>query len=107
MEQYPSITRAYYNFETPRPRFRFVRDKFERILSFDSVVLIHAFFSLLGCVVLLQLCSCVRFYPSPYSRFDCVNCLRRKKLQFVEIPHNWDIDIRKTTVTLKFDRWNN
>jgi hypothetical protein len=28
MEQYPSITRAYYNFETPRPRFRFVRDKF-------------------------------------------------------------------------------
>jgi hypothetical protein len=30
-------------------------------------------------------------------------CVIRKRLQFVEIPHNWNIDIRKTTVTLMFD----
>jgi hypothetical protein len=60
MEQYPSITRAYYNFETPRPRFRFVRDKFERILSFDSVVLIHAFFFsawVCGVAAIVLLCA--------------------------------------------------
>jgi hypothetical protein len=34
-----------------------------------------------------------------------INYVRRERLQFVEIPHNWDIDIRKTIVALKFDLW--
>jgi hypothetical protein len=38
-------------------------------LSCDSVILIRTLSSLLVCVVLLQLCSCVRFYSSPYFRF--------------------------------------
>jgi hypothetical protein len=40
-------------------------------LSCDYVVLIHVLSSLLVCVVLLQLCSCLCFYLPPYSIFDC------------------------------------
>jgi hypothetical protein len=72
-------------------------------LSCDSIVLIHTLSSLLVCVVLLQLCSCVRFYSLLTLDLAVINCVRCKRLQFVEIPHNWDIDIRKTNMVLKFD----
>jgi hypothetical protein len=53
------------------------------------------------CVVLL----CAYSIPSLALVLIVINCIRRERLQFVEIPQNWDIDIRKTTVTLKFDLW--
>jgi hypothetical protein len=40
-------------------------------LSCDSIVLICVLSSLLVCLVLLHLCSCVRFYSRPYFGFDC------------------------------------
>jgi hypothetical protein len=71
MEQYPSITRAYYNFETRDHTFDLLERDLSAFFSCDSVVLIRALSSLLVCVVLLQLCSCACFYSPPYSRFDC------------------------------------
>ena len=75
-------------------------------LSCDFVVLIVR--SLCLCVVLLQLCSCVVVCVSTSHltpNLIMINCVRRERLQFVEIPHSWDIDITKTTMTLKFDLW--
>jgi hypothetical protein len=34
-----------------------------------------------------------------------ITCVRRERLQRVEIPHKWDLIIRKTYVALKFDLW--
>jgi hypothetical protein len=77
-------------------------------LSCDFVVLIRALSSLLMCVVLLQLWSCVVVCVSTSHltlNLIVINCVRRERLQFVEVPHSWDIDIRKTNVSLKFDLW--
>jgi hypothetical protein len=37
----------------------------------------------------------VCFYSHPYSILIANNCVRRERLQFVEIPHNEIVDIRK------------
>jgi hypothetical protein len=61
MEQYLSITRAYYN---PRLRdhgFDLLERDLSVFLSCDSAILIRALSSLLVSVVLLQLSSCVYF----------------------------------------------
>jgi hypothetical protein len=50
--------------------FDLLERDFSVFLSYDCVILIRVLSSLLMCVVLLQLCSCVRFY-SPHSRFYC------------------------------------
>jgi hypothetical protein len=46
---------------------------------------------------------CAYSIPSLSLVLIVTNYVRRERLQFVEIPHSWDIDIRKATVTLKFD----
>jgi hypothetical protein len=45
--------------------------------------------SLFTCVrVVAVLCSCMRFYSHAYYVLIVINCVRRERLQFVEIPHN-------------------
>jgi hypothetical protein len=93
---------------TPRLRshaFDLLMRDLSAFLSCDSIVLICVLSSLLVCVVLLQLCSCVCFDSLLTLDLIVINCVRHERLQFVEISHNWDIDIRKTTMTLKFDLW--
>jgi hypothetical protein len=70
-----------------------------------TLILVRALSSLLVCVVLLQLWSCMCFYSLLTPDLIVINCVRHERLQFMEIPHNWDIDIRKTNVVLKFDIW--
>jgi hypothetical protein len=57
-----------------------------------------ALFSLLVCVMLLQLYSCVcvlSSYSLPYSGFYCDICVRRERLQLVKISHKRDLDISR------------
>jgi hypothetical protein len=101
----PCILWANYNSKTPRPRFWFVRERFERILEmwlcrFDSCALFFA------CVcVVVALCSCVLLYSHPYSRFDCNHLCKAWGTPICGDSSQRDIDIRKTTVALKFDLW--
>jgi hypothetical protein len=85
-----------------------VFDLLERDLSAflrcDSVVLIRALSSLLVCVV-VALCSCVLIYSPPYSRFDCNHLCKAWGTPICGESWQRDIDIRKTTVALKFDLW--
>jgi hypothetical protein len=65
MEWYPSIFWAHYNFETPRPHFWFVRERFERILElwlyrFDLCALLFACVRGVAAIVLL----CAFLLPS-------------------------------------------
>jgi hypothetical protein len=47
----------------------------------------------------------VCFYSLLTSVVIKIICVRRERLQLVEIPHRHDFDMRKTTVELKFDFW--
>jgi hypothetical protein len=60
------------------------------------------------CLCVWCCCNCALVWIStPFLTPDLIviNCVRHDRLQFLEIPHNWDIDIRKTTMVLKFDLW--
>jgi hypothetical protein len=71
MKKYPSITRAYYNSETPQPRFWFVDERFERVFElwlyrFNLCALFFA--CVRGVAAIMLLCM---FRLPPYSGFDC------------------------------------
>jgi hypothetical protein len=59
-------------------------------LSYNYVVLVLALFSLLVCMLLLRLCSCVRVLAPFTLVLILITCLRRERLQFVNIPHKRD-----------------
>lgn len=63
-----SILRAYYNYETLRPRLRSVWDRFEHIFWVVTPSLCYcALFFAFVCVVVL--CSCLRILLPPLLRF--------------------------------------
>jgi hypothetical protein len=57
-------------------------------LSYDSIILICAPSLLLLCVLLLQCALLCVFTPLLTSVLIVIICVRRERLQFVEIPHN-------------------
>jgi hypothetical protein len=61
MEQYLKHHKSILQLRDSVTTFDLVERDLRAFLSCDSVVLIRAPSSLLLCVVLLQLCSCVRF----------------------------------------------
>jgi hypothetical protein len=67
-------------------------------LLFYSCALFFACVRSVAAIVLL----CVFLLPSLLYTI-LINYVRHERLQFVEIPHNWDIAIRKRMVVLKFD----
>jgi hypothetical protein len=100
---YQNITREYYNFETLRPHLCFVRERFECVFE---LILSFWFMRSLLCLCVWCCCNCAPVCVSTSiltPDLILINCVRRERLHFVEIPHNCDIDIRKTTVVLKFD----
>jgi hypothetical protein len=82
----------------------FVRERFERFLSCNS----YHFDSCALCVCVhdvVALCSCVCFYSLLYSDFDCNHLCKAWETPICGDSSQHDIDIRKTTVALKFDLW--
>jgi hypothetical protein len=77
-------------------------------VRFSAVTLSFQFVCSLLCLCVWCCCNCDLVCvstPLLTPELIVINCVRRERLQFVEIPHNWDMDIRKITVILKFDLW--
>jgi hypothetical protein len=51
------------------------------------------------------LCYCVRFYSHPYSDFVCNQLCKALETLIYGDSSQRDFDIRKISVTLKFDLW--
>jgi hypothetical protein len=56
----PSILKAHHNFETPRPHCSSVLERFKHVSELSLCLCVLPLSSLLVCVLLVWLCSCVR-----------------------------------------------
>jgi hypothetical protein len=80
------------------------REIWAHFLSRYSVVLLLRSLHICVCCCCIML-LCAHSIPSLTLVLIVINCVRHEILQFMEITHNWDIDIRKTTMAPKFDLW--
>jgi hypothetical protein len=104
--QYTKHPRAHYNSETLWPRCFEVFERFKRISELQLCRSCSCALSLACvCVVAAIVLLCVYSTPSLTLFFIEITCVRRERLQRVEIPHKWVWVIRKTYVALKFDLW--
>jgi hypothetical protein len=89
------VTQTYFKHTTTLRLCDHVVDSLDRdlsmFLSYDSYVLTLALFSRLVCVLLLRLSSYVCFNSLLTSVLIKIICVRRERLQLVEIPHKHDL----------------
>jgi hypothetical protein len=102
MEQYLSTLQLRYSTTTPSKCSREIWAYF--LSRYSVILLLRSLLHICVCccyVVLL----CAYSIPSLTLDLIVIICVRHERFQFVEIPHNWDIYIRKTIMALKFDLW--
>jgi hypothetical protein len=93
---------------TPRLYDHAIWSVWEIWARFRATTLLFLFLSLsLTCVHVVAAIVLLRVYSTSSLTPFFINiiCVRRERLQHMEIPHKRDWVIRKTYVTLKFDLW--